>query len=249
MENLKNVIDSFKIQKQLYPKIWSESGDKMNPKVRNNLLEIANEFISSFGIDVIISDIIVVGSIANYNWSKYSDVDLHILVDYNQFQNNIKKLYVDFFDLKKIVFNQKRDIKFFGFDVELFVEDENDLTSVSGGIYSILSDEWLSKPNKNDFKTPNLNLVKQKSKQWMRIIDSTLKNIEDESPEEIKKYIKKYKEKLKKYRKSGLDKGGEMGLENLVFKVLRRNGYIEKLYDYPIKLMDKQLSLNEKIKN
>jgi predicted nucleotidyltransferase len=249
MENLKNVIDSFKIQKQLYPKIWSEPGDKMNPKVRNNLLEIANEFISSFGIDVIISDIIVVGSIANYNWSKYSDVDLHILVDYNQFQNNIKKLYVDFFDLKKIVFNQKRDIKFFGFDVELFVEDENDLTSVSGGIYSILSDEWLSKPNKNDFKTPNLNLVKQKSKQWMRIIDSTLKNIEDESPEEIKKYIKKYKEKLKKYRKSGLDKGGEMGLENLVFKVLRRNGYIEKLYDYPNKLMDKQLSLNEKIKN
>ena len=249
MENLKNVIDSFKLQKQLYPKIWSESGDKMNPKVRNNLLEIANEFISSFGIDVIISDIIVVGSIANYNWSKYSDVDLHILVDYNQFQNNIKELYVDFFDLKKVIFNQKRDIKFFGFDVELFVEDENDLTSVSGGIYSILSDEWLSKPNKNDFKTPNLNLVKQKSKQWMRIIDSTLKNIEDESPEEIKKCIKKYKEKLKKYRKSGLDKGGEMGLENLVFKVLRRNGYIEKLYDYPIKLMDKQLSLNEKIKN
>jgi len=249
MENLKNVIDSFKLQKQLYPKIWSEPGDKMNPKVRNNLLEIANEFISSFGIDVIISDIIVVGSIANYNWSKYSDVDLHILVDYNQFQNNIKELYVDFFDLKKVIFNQKRDIKFFGFDVELFVEDENDLTSVSGGIYSILSDEWLSKPNKNDFKTPNLNLVKQKSKQWMRIIDSTLKNIEDESPEEIKKCIKKYKEKLKKYRKSGLDKGGEMGLENLVFKVLRRNGYIEKLYDYPIKLMDKQLSLNEKIKN
>ena len=249
MENLKNVIDSFKLQKQLYPKIWSEPGDKMNPKVRNNLLEIANEFISSFGIDVIISDLIVVGSIANYNWSKYSDVDLHILVDYNQFQNNIKELYVDFFDLKKVIFNQKRDIKFFGFDVELFVEDENDLTSVSGGIYSILSDEWLSKPNKNDFKTPNLNLVKQKSKQWMRIIDSTLKNIEDESPEEIKKCIKKYKEKLKKYRKSGLDKGGEMGLENLVFKVLRRNGYIEKLYDYPIKLMDKQLSLNEKIKN
>jgi predicted nucleotidyltransferase len=249
MENLKNVIDSFKIQKQLYPKIWSEPGDKMNPNVRNNLLEIANEFISTFGFDVVVSDIIVVGSIANYNWSKYSDVDLHILVDYNQFKNNLKELYVDFFDLKKAVFNQKRDIKFFGFDVEVFVEDENDLTSVSGGIYSILSNEWLSKPNKNDFKKPNLNLVKQKSKQWMRVIDNLLKNIEDESPNEIKNCVKKYKEKLKKYRKSGLDKGGEMGLENLVFKVLRRNGYIEKLYDYPIKLMDKQLSLNEKIKN
>ena len=87
------------------------------------------------------------------------------------------------------------------------------------------------------------------SKKWMRIIDNLLKHLEGETIDTIKDSVKGIKEKLKKYRQAGLARGGEMGLENLVFKVLRRNGYIEKLYDYPIKLMDKQLSLNEKIKN
>lgn len=249
MENLKNIISSFKLQKQLFPKIWSESDNKMNPKVRNNLLEIANEFISSFGIDVIVSDIVVIGSIANYNWSKYSDIDLHLLIDYGQFEKSKKELYIEFFDLKKVVFNMKRNIKFFGFDVEVYVEDENDSHNVSGGIYSILSNEWIKIPNKNDFNKPNLNMVTKKSKQWMRIIDGILNNIKDENPDNIKNIIKNYKEKLKKYRKCGLDKDGEMAIENLVFKVLRRNGYIEKLYNFPIKLIDKKLSLNELERN
>lgn len=245
MDNLNDVIGSFELQKELNNKIWSEPGDKMNPIVRNRLLEIAYQFISTFGIDVVISDIIVVGSIANYNWSKYSDVDLHILIDYNQFSDGLKELYTEFFDLKKIVFNQKRDIKFFGFDVECYVEDIN-MKGVSGGVYSVLNDEWISKPKKEDFNKPNLEMVKTKSKQWMRMIDSVLDSINDESPETIKTIIKNYKEKLKKFRLSGLKKGGEMSIENLVFKVLRRNGYIDKLYNTPIKIMDKKLSLDEK---
>ena len=140
MENLKNVIDSFKLQKQLYPKIWSEPGDKMNPKVRQNLLEIAYQFIKSFGIDVVVDDIIVKGSITNYNWSKYSDVDLHIVIDYEQFPSDTKDLYVEFFDLKKVVFNQRRQLSIFGFDVETYVEGISD-EGVSGGIYSILENE------------------------------------------------------------------------------------------------------------
>jgi hypothetical protein len=245
MENLKNIINTFKIHDNLYPKIWSEPGDKMNPRVRKNLLEIANEIITSFKVDVIISDIIVVGSIANYNWSKYSDIDLHILINFNQFDKSLKSLYIDFFDLKATSFNQKRNIKFYDFDVELYIEDEIDSHRVSGGIYSILNDDWISKPKKEDFNKPNLNLVEKKSKQWMRIINDVIERIKKESPEKINFYIKKYKEKLKKYRKCGLDKNGEMSVENLVFKVLRRNGYIEKLYKLPLSVMDKKLSLSE----
>ena len=247
MENLNKVISSFKLNNTLQPKIWVNDGEKMNPKVRKNLLEVAYQFIDSFGLDVVIDDIIVTGSIANYNWSEYSDVDLHILVDYKQFPEQSKDMYVEYFDLKKIVFNQKRDVKIFGYDVEVFVEDK-DIKGVSGGVYSVMNDEWVEKPKKEDMGKPNTNIIKQKAKQWMRIIDGVLDNIQDEDPETIKNLIKKYKDKLKKYRLSGLQKGGEMGIENLVFKVLRRNGYIEKLYNIPTKLIDKKLSLDEKTK-
>jgi predicted nucleotidyltransferase len=247
MSNLNDVLKTFEPKNELNPKIWSEDGNKMNPKVRERLLEIAEQFISTFGIDVVITDIVVVGSIANYNWSKYSDIDLHILIDFNQFSDKLKDLYVEFFDLKKIVFNNKRNIKFYGFDVECYVEDI-DVKGVSGGIYSVLYDEWITKPEKQNIKEPNYNTIKKKSEQWMRIIDGVLENIENESPQDILNIIKKYKNKLKRFRLSGLQKGGEMSIENLVFKVLRRNGYIEKLYSYPIDLIDKKLSLEQKIR-
>ena len=64
-----------------------------------------------------------------------------------------------------------------------------------------------------------IELLKEKANQWMRIIDGVVDNIDDEDPDEIKRLVKKYKEKLKKFRNCGLEKGGEMSLENLVFKL------------------------------
>lgn len=68
----------------------------------------------------------------------------------------------------------------------------------------------------------------------MRIIDGVIENIKDEDPDDIAFLVGKYKDKLKKFRKLlWFGKGGcEMSLENLVFKLLRRNGYVEKLYDF-----------------
>jgi hypothetical protein len=84
MSNLKSILSSFHLQDELNPKIW-ESSDKMVPKVRERLLEIAYEFIEFLGVDVIISDVVMTGSLANYNWSQYSDVDLHLIADFEQF--------------------------------------------------------------------------------------------------------------------------------------------------------------------
>lgn len=247
MESLKNVISSFNTQKSLNPKIWINDGDKLSPKVRRNLLEITYQFIDSFGLDVLIDDIIITGSIANYNWSKYSDIDLHIVIDYQQFPSELKDLYLEFFDLKKVVFNQKRELQMFGYDVEVYVEGV-DAEGVSGGVYSVMRDEWIKKPTKETIKVDKSQIIKN-AKRWMRLIDNVIKNLEGETIEEIDSCVKSIKKKLKKYRKSGLDSSGEFGLENLVFKVLRRNGYIEKLYNVPTKLIDKKLSLDEKLLN
>ena len=242
----KDLLKSFEPKKELNPKIWDGTGKnmKMNPEVREKLLEIANLFIDFVGTDILITDIIMIGSLVNYNWSKYSDIDLHIVLNYNQFPQNSKNLFVEYFDLKKIVFNQKHDIKIFGYDVECFVQDEVE-TTFSSGIYSILYDMWVNEPQKINEKNVDIDLIKEKSKQWMRIIDGVVDNIDDENPEEIKNIVKKYKEKLKKFRNCGLQSGGEMSVENLVFKLLRRTGYIGKLYDLPTKLIDKKLSMNQ----
>jgi predicted nucleotidyltransferase len=241
-----DIIKSFKSQDELNPKIWEKDGKsyKMKSDVREKLLETANLFIDSLGVDVIITDIIMIGSLVNYNWSKYSDIDLHVVVNFNQFPENSKDLYLEFFDLKKVVFNQKHNITMFDYDVECFVQKEDE-TTFSSGIYSILYDMWMNEPKKLGSDDVDKELLKDKASQWMRIIDGLIENLKDEDPDEIKLLVKKYKEKLKKFRNCGLEKGGEMSLENLVFKLLRRNGYIEKLYDTPTEIIDKKLSMNQ----
>jgi predicted nucleotidyltransferase len=241
-----DIIKSFESKDELNSKIWEKKGDSysMRSEVRKKLLETSNIFIDFLGIEILVTDIIMIGSLVNYNWSKYSDIDLHIVVNFNQFPTNSQDLYVEFFDLKKVIFNQKHNIKMFGYDVECFVQKEDE-TTFSSGIYSILYDMWMNEPKKDTDKDIDSKLIKDKAQQWMRIIDGVINNIEDEEPDEIKSLVKKYKEKLKKFRNCGLEKNGEMSIENLVFKLLRRNGYIEKLYDLPTEIIDKKLSMKQ----
>lgn len=243
MDKYSDVIKSFEIQKELNPKFWVESGNevKLKPIIREKLLETAYQFIDTLGVDLVVDDIIMIGSLVNYNWSKFSDIDLHIVANFNQFPSNQIDLYTEYFDLKKIVFNQKHNITIYGYEVECYVQDES-TEAFSSGVYSILFDMWMNEPKKEEFKVDKT-LLKQKSKQWMDIIDGVLDNIEDEDAESVKEIISKYKKKLKKYRQCGLEKGGESSIENMVFKVLRRNGYIGKLYDFGTDVMDKKLSI------
>lgn len=242
------IIKSFESQDNLNPKIWEKEGKSymMRPEVRDKLLETANLFMDFLGVDVVVTDIIMIGSLVNYNWSKFSDIDLHLVVNYNQFPNNSQELYAEFFDLKKIIFNDRHNIKLFGYDVECFVQSESE-TTFSSGIYSILYDMWVNEPKESENKNIDIDLLKEKANQWMRIIDGVLENAEDEDLNDAIKLTSKYKEKLRKYRTCGLKKEGEFSYENLVFKFLRRNGYIAKLEDFKNKITDKKLSLEQEI--
>ena len=107
--NTKEILKSFEPQNELNPKIWNEDGKSyvMKPEVRERLLEIANEFIDYLKIEIIITDVVLTGSLANYNWSKYSDFDIHIIANFNQFPQSHVDLYKEFFMLKKALFNKK----------------------------------------------------------------------------------------------------------------------------------------------
>lgn len=247
MSDFKKILSSFRLKDKLNSDIWSESNDgyKMKSKVRDRLLKIANDFIQFLDVDMVISDIIMSGSLANFNWSEYSDIDLHIIANFDQFDESERPLYEELFYLKKSLYNKKHNITIYGFEVELYVEDESQSHEVKNiSKFSILHDEWIETPKQEEISLNN-NRVKLKSKQWMSIIDSLIDNIKDEDFDDAKELIDKYNDKLRKYRTCGLQKGGEYSDENLVFKVLRRNGYLEKLRELKNKLTDRELSLKE----
>jgi predicted nucleotidyltransferase len=249
MSNLNDILKSFHLQDELNPKIWGDSNGtpKMNPKVRTRLLEIANDFIEFLDVDIVVSDVVMTGSLANYNWSKFSDVDIHILVDFDQFSDDERPLYEELFYLKKSVYNDKHNITIFGYDVELYVEDESAIKEVKSiGVYSVMDNEWVTQPDKESVDI-NYERISDKAKQWMKSIDTVVDNTEDEEIETAKNIIKKFTDKIRKYRESGLQKGGEYSEENLVFKILRRNGYLEKIRGLKDKLVDKRLSLKERL--
>jgi len=249
MEN-NGILKSFDLQDDLNPKIWkknSKGSYTLSPEVREKLLEIAYEFIESLKVDVIVSDVHLTGSLVNFNWSQYSDFDLHIIADFNQFPKKSLPLYEELFKLKKTIFNSEQNIKIYGYDVEVFVQDENE-KGHSAGIFSLISNDWLEKPKKEKFEV-NKTILKKKIDQWTEKIDKVLESAQEEKDlEKSKKLVSNLKEKLKDYRKIGLEKGGEMSYENLVFKYLRRSGHIEKLFSFKKERLDKELSLKESLR-
>ena len=69
-------------------------------------------------------------------------------------------------------------------------------------------------------------------------MESDLEN--DYNYEKLSEKVLKIWKKVKDNRQKGLDKEGEFSIENLVFKLLRRNGYIKKLLDLKSNVYDKQ---------
>ncbi len=236
-----NIIKSFFSKENLNPKVW-ETEDKLNPDVRAKLLEISTEFIDFLGVPILVEDIIFTGSLANFNWSEFSDIDLHIVADFSQFDEELLELYQELFKVKKTMFNSDYNIKIFGYDVELYVQNAAE-AHFSTGVYSVLNDEWIEKPIKEDKKI-DTEILKGKINQWMSKIDTVINNASEEDVELAKEYVKNLKDKIKKFRSSGLKEGGEYSYENLTFKYLRRNGYLDKLFNFEKQLVDKELSLD-----
>ena len=248
MSDFQKILDSFNLRDTLNPKIWDNPEDpkkaKMKPKVKNALMKIANEFIDYLGDDAFVEDITLTGSLSNFNWSEYSDFDLHIIVDFERFEKE-EETYKELFNLKKQVFNDKHDIKIFGYDVELYAQGSEEKHE-SSGVYSVMEDKWINQPEKLKVNIDK-SVIEDKVKNWNEKIENALEELKGDDLGKGKKKIEDLKTKLKDYRKSGLDKDGELSYENLTFKFLRRNGMIEKLFNTYNNYMDKELSIEQSL--
>jgi predicted nucleotidyltransferase len=235
------LLASFETHPHLDPTVWE--GDSMRSEIGQRLREIAEEFIEKLDLQSMkILDIILTGSLANYNWSKYSDLDVHIVIDFRAIDEN-EGLVKKYFDAVRSNWNRAHDIKVKGYEVELYVQDADE-THESTGVYSLLNDEWVLKPEPF---TQNINkaAVYKKVKQLVRDIDKTDGYLGRQRYGDAIELGNKTKTKIKKMRQAGLERSGVASTENFAFKVLRRSGYMKKLFDSVREAYDEAQSLTE----
>lgn len=215
----------------LNPKLWINN--KLKPEVASKLKDIANAFIESLEVPrEAIRDVVITGSSASYNYTPHSDIDLHLIVDFDKVHKDCP-IVGDFLLSKKSEFNNNHDIFIYGIPVEVYAE-ATDNENVHNGLFSLKDNKWIDEPKKLK-PVDNDVAVNAKYKE----LSSAIKDVAD------KEEATQLMDKIKRMRKAGLAKEGEFSVENLVFKKLRDEGLIGKLADTKKEGIDKELSLEE----
>ncbi len=215
------MINEYETQSELNPKLWAD--DHFNEKLRLQLLKIARAFYKFLGVDVEVKDVTLTGSNANYNWTKHSDIDLHLIINYKDINDN-DVLVRELMQAKKSLWNNTYPIKFKGMNIELYAQDANE-PHTSTGVYSLLRNDWIKKPE-SDIISVEDDAIDKKAEPYEYEIDHL-----DPYEDNLLDKIKKLKARLKQLRQTGLEREGEYSVENLAFKSLRNSGHLEKLSD------------------
>lgn len=226
--------------------LWKQKGDEylLKDEVADKLIHIAHEWKAFAKIpQEALIDIVLTGGNANYNWTKFSDIDLHLVIDKQKLlpktswnmSSMVNDIINDYLKTKKQLWGMKHDIRIAGFSVEIYAQDSNELYHEGQGVYSLLTKKWICKPVKGLYNFNNDEVLRHKIDIWMKRIDNV--------PLEDLKKINLLKGRLSNMRRSALEKGGEFSQENLIFKALRNSGYLNKLSNYQRNIFDKELSL------
>ena len=233
--------EGFPINDELEPQVWRD--DSLKPMISKRLMKIAEDFVAGLPFPVTIKDVRFTGSLANYNWSEYSDIDLHIVVDFTELDDN-KDLVKEMFDAKRLRWNEKHDIKIKGYEVELYVEDEGEEHS-SSGIYSLMDDEWVKHPEQIDM-TIDLDTAKKKASDIEQQIASLDALYERGEFEKVIRHVDRIKNKIRSMRQAWLDtEEMEFSPENIAFKLLRRNDLLDTLTKLKYKAYDQSMTLDD----
>lgn len=234
----------FDIHDKLNPAIWDEN-KQLKPGVKARLQQIADDFAAGFDYPLDIQDIIVTGSSANYNWNKFSDVDLHLVVDYDAIPDEYLPAFLDYADAKRKLWNQEHNIQIFGHEIETYVQPVEDKLQ-AGGIYSLTNNAWVKEPKRQE-PTADKATVEKKSARFHQLVSVIQEMLEAGETKLAYNSAEVLKEKIRKFRQSGLEKGGEFGTENLVFKTLRNDGTLERLDTLHKQAYDKGQSLSASV--
>jgi len=213
---------------ELNPIIWDNNA--MRSEVRHQLLKIAKNFVEFLDVPKLkLKDVTLSGSSAGYNYSEFSDIDLHLIVNSDET-----------FTPQKVQYNNTYDLKIKGIPVELYVQPAGQVHH-SAGIFSVLDNKWINEPEHTE-PTVDSKDIKSKARSYSGKINSAIRSGDLQQ-------CKTAMDDLKRLRKAGLEANGEQSVENLAFKLLRARGSIDKLRKYIHKLESAELSLGEHNEN
>lgn len=245
-KNQIKLIEAIEKHKTLNSKLFTKE-EILKDRVRDKMLEIVDEFLEDLkeqDVKIKVNDILLIGSNASYNYTKNSDIDLHILADTKAVKYD-KEVAEALYSAFRSIFNKNLDIKIFNIPLELFVETE-DSARVSNGIYSVKKNKWVKKPIQEDIPEYDVEALDELVDKWEIKCKELINDIEADKLDDEKKVVKMLEDIYNKLRKKGIAKG-EYSIENLAFKELRNKGYLDQFKEYRNKLVSKRLSLEEKL--
>ena len=225
--------------KTLNKKFWSED-KKFDPEIREKLLTISEDFTDNLDLDDIeVHDITLTGSNSNYNYNEYSDLDVHILIDFKDI-NDDEELVKAALDGKRFIWNLRHNINLNDHDVELYIQDKDE-PHVASGLYSIQDDQWITEPTYDPPSIDRRDVYKKAHAiaKEVQILKEKVASAKGKEARELHNRANKLKEKISKMRQTGLAREGEFSVENLAFKVLRNTEVIGDLIDQVAKSYDR----------
>ena len=207
---------TIKYHPTLNKKLWESS--ELKSTIAPYLIENAKKFASFSGVpSTLINDIVMTGGNCNYNYTKFSDIDVHIMC--NETDLDTTELFT-----KKSEWTKKHpELKIEGYPVEYYIQDEKEHFPGGQGVYSLLHDKWVIAPKHLDhIEVLNDPKVIDKIQFYIQTAKDLIKNGTEEA-------IMAFKTKLWRMRSAGLEGAGEFSVENVLYKDLRNRGYIDKL--------------------
>lgn len=245
-EAAEELTESVEKHNTLNSKLFTKE-EMLKDRVKDKMLEIVDEFLADLkeqDIKIKVDDILLIGSNASYNYTKDSDIDLHILADAKGVEYSTE-VAAALYSAYRSLFNKNLDIKLFDIPLEIFVETE-DSARVSNGVYSVKKNKWVKKPVQEDIPEYDTKALDELVDKWETNCKDLIDDIKADKLDDEKKVVKMLEDIYEKLRKKGIAKG-EYSIENLAFKELRNKGYLDQLKDFRNELVSKRLSLEEQV--
>lgn len=207
---------------QLEPRLWT--GKELDSTVRKQANTLASAIVARIDVNgIAVDDIVIVGSVASYEYDSHSDFDIHIFLNMDGYSGDIgvfNKYIVEFNQANK---HRYSGITFHGYPVEVLIYTGKPSSQMSpgAGMYSVKSGIWLVEPEQSlphFTKDQILEDARKYISQYNRLVTEFNANPDGFDCSRLQALATG----MRSYRRAGIESHGIRSTPNLTYRMLRR---------------------------